>query len=484
MKLQRVFVGGLAAVGIVGVAGLSVLGSANPAPMAYAHGNEPNLADVADEAIKSIVNISTTRIHGGDTRNRRHPFRSDPFFKEFFGETPGGGVPRERREQSLGSGVIVSKEGVIVTNHHVIDGATGIRVTLHDGREFEVEMMGTDPRSDIAVLKITDKKPKVSPIAFGNSDTLRLAETVLAIGNPFGVGQTVTKGIVSAKGRANVGIVDYEDFIQTDAAINPGNSGGALVSTRGELVGINTAIVSRGGGNQGVGFAIPSNMVESIMESLIETGTVERGWLGVRIQDVDQDLASALGIENVSGVLIAYVEPESPASDAGLKAGDLISKVDGEAIESTGGLRNAIAGETAGTKIKLDISRNGKAKQIKVTLGALRYEDDEASAPGSSQSGGNVAGLQLEPLSETLRKTFAIPDSVVGGVVVVAVQPNSRGDEAGLRPGNVILQAARRPMNTAADFVAAYRASDGPLLLLVANEGRTHFAVVQTGKEE
>jgi serine protease Do len=333
------------------------------------------LADVAERVVSSVVNISSEKVvRETGSAPSFGPLLNDPFFRHFFGpglEAPQR-QPREQREHSLGSGVVVTADGVILTNNHVIEHADKIRVALSDGREFDAKVVGTDPESDLGVLRLEQddgkKVENLKPLAMGNSSQLRLGDVVLAVGDPFGVGQTVTMGIVSAKGRANVGIEQYEDFIQTDAAINPGNSGGALVNMRGELVGINTAIISRSGGYQGVGFAIPSNMAEPIMKSLLEDGTVKRGWLGVGIQDLTPELADALGIPKTKGVLVSQIESGSPAAKAGLQAKDVILKLNGQVMDSSAHLRNAVAAAGANAKVELQVLRDKEQKTITVVL--------------------------------------------------------------------------------------------------------------------
>lgn len=310
---------------------------AAPTPAIARVGGDVEISDVAERVVAGVVNIASEKVvreTGGPPQFG--PLFNEPFFRHFFGGPPGpGSRPQERRENSLGSGVIVSHDGVVLTNNHVIENADKIRVALADGRELDAEVVGRDPESDLGVLKLKGELKDLKPLVFGDSDTLRLGQVVLAIGNPFGIGQTVTMGIVSAKGRASVGIVQYEDFIQTDAAINPGNSGGALVNMHGELVGINTAIISRSGGYQGVGFAIPTKMARPIMESLLQHGKVARGWLGVAIQDVTPELREALGVGAEKGVLLSDVTPGSPADKGGLKRGDIVLKLNGQVMDSS-----------------------------------------------------------------------------------------------------------------------------------------------------
>ena len=331
----------------------------------------------------AVVNISTTKV----VRFRGapySPFFNDPFFRRFFGDDffREFRAPREQREQSLGSGVIVSQDGYIVTNNHVVEGASEIRVLVGDQREFKGRVVATDPRTDVAVVKIAGHG--LPTIPWGDSDRLQVGEWVLAIGNPFGLNQTVTAGIISATGRANVGIADYEDFIQTDAAINPGNSGGALVNVRGELIGINTAIFSRSGGYMGIGFAIPSNMVREVMEDLIKRGKVTRGWLGVHIQLLAPDLAKKFGLKEAHGVLVGEVSGGSPAAKAGMNRGDVILELAGKRVEDPEHLRNEVARTEPGKRIPVKIWRGGKEMILQVEIEELPKEVVMRPAPQGS----------------------------------------------------------------------------------------------------
>jgi serine protease Do len=429
-----------------------------------------SIADVAERALPSVVNISLTKLS---------KVRAPQMFPFFFGPGmgPEGG---ERREQGMGSGVIVSSDGYILTNSHVVSDASEIKVTLYDRREFDAEVIGTDPKSDIAVIRLKGAPADLRPVTFGDSTALRLGDVVLAIGNPFGVGQTVTMGIVSAKGRADVGIVDYEDFIQTDAAINPGNSGGALVDTEGRLVGINTAILSRSGGYQGIGFAIPTKMAMPIMESLKKYGKVTRGWLGVSIQDVDQELSTTMKLPIARGILIADVQNGSPASKAGLRRGDVIVKVDGQPVASSGEFRNAIASAGANRNVSLELYRDGKP----VTLSAALGESPSDLAPARPQPGEKarapeVDGLSLSDLGPETRRAFGIADSVEKGAVITNVMPGGPAARAGLRPGDVLLEVNRKPVAGAREFGDAYAKAKGNVLLLVHRRGATLFLVLK-----
>jgi serine protease DegS len=327
--------------------------------------NGPNSGPVSyaaavEAAAPAVANIYTTKI----ITERVNPFFNNPFFREFFGDQL---APRQRLENSLGSGVIISKEGYVLTNNHVVEGAAGIEVALRDGRSAEARLVGTDPESDLAVLKI--ELQDVPTITFRGKKALRVGDVVLAIGNPFGVGQTVTMGIVSATGRDRVGINTYENFIQTDAAINPGNSGGALIDAMGKLVGINTAIFSKSGGSQGIGFAIPASIVKDIMGQIIESGHVSRGWLGIEGQDISPQLAESFNLKDVKGVIVAGIQRSGPAAKAGMRAGDIIIEVNGEKIADRRTVMDLIAQIKPGEKLTVKVLRAGKIIKLKATVG-------------------------------------------------------------------------------------------------------------------
>lgn len=330
--------------------------------------SEATIPDVAETAVQRVVNIASVRV----IQYRQSPLFSDPFFQHFFGRNGLSpfGVPRERRQRSLGSGVIVSQEGYILTNNHVVENASEVIILLHDHVEVKAEIVGTDPPTDLALLKIP-LPSRYKPIPLGNSNHLRLGESVLAIGSPFGFGGTVTMGIVSAKGRANVGITDYEDFIQTDAAINPGNSGGALINTKGTLVGINTAIFSRSGGYQGIGFAVPINMAKFVMGELAKHGKVDRGWLGMTYQDVTPDIARSLGLAQARGVIVNEVFRERSADQVGMKPGDLVRQLNGTPVKDSGHLATLLSKQTVGKVVSLRVLRNGKEMNIRVKVEPL-----------------------------------------------------------------------------------------------------------------
>jgi len=330
----------------------STAGGMGSGPVSY--------AAAVEAAAPAVANIYTTKI----ITERANPFFNNPFFREFFGDQL---APRQRLENSLGSGVIISKEGYVLTNNHVVEGAAGIEVALRDGRSAEAKLVGTDPESDLAVLKI--ELQDIPSITFSGKKALRVGDVVLAIGNPFGVGQTVTMGIVSATGRDRVGINTYENFIQTDAAINPGNSGGALIDATGKLVGINTAIFSKSGGSQGIGFAIPASIVKDIMGQIIESGHVSRGWLGIEGQDITPQLAESFNLKDVQGVIVAGIQRNGPAAKAGMRAGDVIIGVNGETISDRRTVMDLIAQIKPGEKLTVKVLRAGKTIKLKATVG-------------------------------------------------------------------------------------------------------------------
>jgi serine protease Do len=437
--------------------------------------------DISKRVTPAVVNISTTRkIKGGAEGSPPTPFFNDPFFRRFFGDQPftPPEVPKEQMEKSLGSGVIVDPNGYIVTNNHVISGADEIKVVLADRREFKGKVVGSDPKSDIAVVKIDAKNLPTVP--WGDSSRLQVGEYVLAVGNPFGLNQTVTMGIVSAVGRANVGIADYEDFIQTDAAINPGNSGGALVNVRGELIGINTAIFTRSGGYMGIGFAVPSSMAKSVMESLIKTGKVVRGWFGITIQELTPELAKEFGLAEPKGVLVGDVLPKSPAERAGIKRGDVILKLNGEDIENTGKLRNLVAETQVGSKVKVDLFRDKQEKEIEVTIGEQPKEIVAAQKTEEGETA-NAAlrGVKVENVTPETSKEFDLPKDVKG-VVIEQIEPGSAAEEAGLLRGDVIVEVERKPVGDtdAYDRIVSKLKKDEEVLLLVNRQGRTLFLTI------
>ena len=430
-------------------------------------GGSVSIADVAEHVLPSVVTVSTTVV-------QRQQSMMLPFF----------GGPSEHQAQGIGSGVIVSADGYVLTNNHVVSEARDIKVTTSDKREFDATVVGTDPKSDLAVIKIKGSPAGLVAAEFGDSSKLRLGDVVLAVGNPLGVGETVTMGIVSAKGRADLGIAAYEDFIQTDAAINPGNSGGALINTEGKVVGINTAILSRTGGYQGIGLAIPSSMAQPIMETLKQSGKVSRGFLGVGIQDIDHDLAAALKLTSPNGVLLSEVRSGGPGGKAGLARGDVVTKVDGKAVTSTGQFRNLIASSGAKKRVTLEIMRDGKAQSLGVDLGEVPDDLGETASgasPGTphATSGGALDGVTLEELTPENRRTLGLGAEVQKGVVITDLEQGSSAAKAGLRPGDVVMELNRTSVDSLGKFKELYAKASGDVLLLVHRRGGTLFLVVR-----
>jgi len=418
------------------------------------------------EAVKpSVVNISTTRTVVRQGAGGQIP--DDPFFRRFFGDEfmRRFQEPEERDVTSLGSGVIVSADGYIITNSHVIRDAEEIKVTLYDKREFVGKPVGDDPKTDIAVIKI--EATGLPAIEWGDSDKLRVGETVIAVGIPFGLSHTVTSGIVSAKGRANVRIAEYEDFIQTDAAINPGNSGGPLVNVRGELVGINTAIFSLTGGYQGVGFAIPSNMAASVLESLLKEGKVVRGWLGVTVQPVTEALARQFRLRATKGVLVSDVVEGAPAEKAGLKGGDIILRYDGKETDTPLALRNMVAATKPGSRVSLALWREGREILITVDIKELPSEEKEVAAAYENA----LKGTHVQDITPALRKSLGLPDRLQG-VLVTEVEI-----ENGLLRGDVIIEVNRVRVDSAAEYEAVVSKipSGSDILLLIYRNGNVLY---------
>jgi serine protease Do len=430
----------------------------------------------------SVVNIYTAKT----TREnqRLSPLFDDPLFRDFFG---GGGrweaVPRERREQSLGSGVIVSPDGYVLTNNHVVENADEIKVALADNVTiYDAKVVGTDPQTDIAVVKVEAKN--LPAIAVADSDKLEVGDVVLALGNPFGIGQTVTMGIVSAKGRGGMGIVDYEDFIQTDASINPGNSGGALVDAGGRLVGINSAILSRSGGNQGIGFAIPINLARSVMDRLVADGKVTRGQLGVTIQPVTSELAKEFKLPENTGALVGDVSPRSPADEAGIKAGDVIVEFNGKKVTDSRHLRLMVGQIAPGTSVNVKAVRDGKEQTFTAKLGEAKSERlarGERSGGLRRGSGADALdGVSVEDIDSRARRQFDIPAQVRSGALIVEVAPGSAAAEAGLKPGDVILEINRQPINGADEAITKSRDLDGNRVLLrVWSGGGSRYVILE-----
>jgi Do/DeqQ family serine protease len=441
-----------------------------------------SFAGLVERVQPAVVTVRSERV----TRPaQQHPFMDDPFFRDFFGQR---GVPQQsprgQVQQGLGSGVVISADGYIVTNHHVIDGAEQITVEFSDRRTFQARLVGSDPPSDLAVLKI--EAGNLPALTLGDSDNVRVGDVVLAVGNPLGVGQTVTQGIISAKGR-QTGLSDgsFEDFLQTDAAINRGNSGGALVNTAGELVGINSQILSPSGGNIGIGFAIPANMVRAVTEQLISDGTVRRGQLGVTVQAVTADIAASLGLENARGVIVNSVVPGSAAARAGLRQGDIIVAAAGRETNEPNALRNLVASTRPGTEVALTVLRDGREQEVRATLGEFRSESArEGRAPegGQSQRGseGGRLGVTVAPVTPEVVRQLGLAEGTEG-LVVTDVEPGGPAGNAGIQPGDVIQQADRTDVRSVEDLRAAISQAGGRPLLLLVNRPRagTVFVTVR-----
>src|SRR5947207_1857769 len=459
----------------------------NNSPLARETKLTSSFAPVTKRVAPTVVNVFTTKT----VRNQMPgitPFFDDPFFRRFFGQPFGdnGGrrAPQTFKERSLGSGVIVTKDGYILTNNHVVDGADEIKVALaKDKKQYTAKVVGRDPRTDIAVLKISAED--LPFITFADSDKIEVGDVVLAIGNPFGIGQTVTMGIVSATGRGGFGVVDYEDFIQTDASINPGNSGGALVDAEGRLVGLNTFIISRSGGNQGVGFAVPINLARSVMERLTRDGKVVRGFLGVKLQPlVTAELAKQFGLPDQNGALISEVMPDTPAAKAGLKEGDFIVEFNGKKVEDNRHLRLMASQTAPKTKVTLKVIRDGKDKTFTVTLGELSDKENPQGMRKSSQSDveqDTLDGVEVADLDAQWRREFDIPANV-RGAVVTNVDEDAPAYRAELRAGDVVLEIDRKPVRNADDAVKLSKDLKSSVLLRVWSKGGSRYLVVDNTK--
>ncbi len=430
------------------------------------------LAEIAEAARPSVVNISTTKT----VTMEENPFGdmlNDPFFRRFFGDESGPGQKRKFKQQALGSGVIVSSDGYVLTNNHVVQGAQEITVILYDKREFKGKVVGSDDRTDLAVVKINATELPV--LKFGESKNMKTGDIVLAIGNPFGLNQTITMGIVSAVGRSNVGIADYEDFIQTDAAINPGNSGGALVNTNGQLIGINTAIFSTSGGYMGIGFAIPSDMAKTVMESIIKHGKVIRGWLGVSIQNLTPELAKSLGIKQETGALVSDIVKDSPAEKGGFKRGDLIVEFAGKKVEDSRSLRNIVAGTAPGTKVQVKVIREGKEEILTVTIS----EFQEKKVAKKTEYSNVLKDMHVQELSPAVRQYMGIPDDVQG-VIVVSVGEDSPAQGV-IQKNDVIQEINREGIRNIEDYdrIASKIGENESVLLLIYRRGGSLYVTIK-----
>lgn len=434
-------------------------------------------ASIVQKVAPGVVKIETTTTVKNTMSDA--PQFNDPFWQQFFGNQFRHMQPQPGalHEHGVGSGVIVTKDGYILTNNHVVDGASELKVKLNDGREFTAKVVGRDPKSDIAVVKVAaDNLPTVS---LADSTKVEVGDVVLAIGNPFGVGQTVTEGIVSATGRGNLGIEDYEDFIQTDAAINPGNSGGALVDIDGRLIGINTAILSHSGGNQGVGFAIPSDLVRNVMQSLVAYGHVTRGYLGVMIQDVTPALAGEFNLKDTRGALIGEIVPDGPAAQGGLKEGDVVTSFDGQKIADSRQLKLTVAETKPDSTVPVEILRNGEPQTLQIKVKRLPGTDQVAdNAADNDQDSGTLNGVGVSDLDQQARSQFNIPKDVKGAVIT-QVDPSSPSADAGLKPGEVIQEINHHPVADANDAIhLTEKSGDKKTLVLVWGDGGSHYIVV------
>lgn len=445
-----------------------------PAPVVerMVDGTPASYADVVDRVAPAVVTIRSQRM----VRLTSQSLPDHPLFREFFGDRfPQGQIP-ERREAGMGSGVIVRQDGYILTNHHVVDRADEVTVELTDGRSFKAKVVGSDEPSDLAVLKID--APNLKTLALGDSDEVRVGDVVLAVGNPLGVGQTVTMGIVSAKGRSTrTGDGSYEDFIQTDAPINRGNSGGALVNTEGELIGINSQILSPSGGNIGIGFSIPANMARNVMTQLIEHGEVRRGRLGVTIQAITPDLAKTLGLSDTTGALVSDVDAKSPAAAAGIERGDVITAINGETVKDSNTLRNKVAELGPGANATLTVVRDGKEQQLSATLTELSGTSPRSLDRSPDGEDSSRFGMSVEPLTPERARELGV--DAKSGVVVAGVEPGSRAADAGLRTGDVIEEVDRKPVKSIEDLRSALDQGDRPALLLVHRGATTVFVTVE-----
>ena len=451
----------------VALAALPALGKQAPA----------SFADLADAVKHSVVNISTTQVVKGSPLQPfvgpNAPFGQffgDDFFKHFFGNMPKGAM----KTHALGSGFVINEDGLILTNNHVIEKASEIKVKLDSGKEYDAKVVGRDPKTDLALIRVKPDSDFPEPVHMGDSDAIRVGDWVMAVGNPFGLGQTVTTGIISAKGRI-IGAGPYDDFLQTDAAINPGNSGGPLFNMKGEVIGINTAIIAQG---QNIGFTIPINLAKELLPQL-KAGKIVRGWLGVMIQDITPDLAKSFGLKEAKGVLISDVTEGSPAAKAGLKRGDVVKGFDGHEVENAHTLSRLVAATQPDRKAKVDIIRDGKEKSIEVTIGTMPQKVE-----GQLPEKATAWGLSVQDITPELAQQLGLnPDEQ--GVVISGVAPGSPAEEAGLQPGDVVKEVNRQEIHNLNDYNQALEKAkqDKSLLLVIKRGGTTHFVVLKSVSE-
>jgi serine protease Do len=456
-----------------------------------------SFADIIEKASPAVVKISSTRIIKASEQKRGNPFASDPFFGQFFGGQ-GGGRPRDQREQGLGSGVIVSPTGYILTNNHVIDKATALKINLSDGREFTGKLVGADPQTDVAVVKISASNLPILP--FADSDTARVGDLCFAIGNPFNQEHTVTMGIVSAKNRSLERNTYIQNFIQTDAAINPGNSGGALINARGELIGMNTAILAGNsgfggeGGNIGIGFAVPSNLAKQVVDQIEKTGKVSRGYMGVTLESVTPELAPHFGLSEPHGAIVGTVTPKAPGANAGLKNGDVITAIDGKKVEGSDDLTMNVISHAPGSQVTLDVVRDGKPMKVTVTLGQRpsgvnwnqsgQNGDSDDSDKDDSDNSGNVSarGISVENLTPEIARQAGVEPGT-RGVIITDVDQSSPAADASIGRGLVIVAVNRTPVANVQDFKRLMNEAQGKSVLLTINQGGQNLFVVVPAKQ-
>jgi Do/DeqQ family serine protease len=456
-----------------------------------------SFADIIEKASPAVVKISMTRIiKVSEQQQQNNPFMMDPFFRQFFGGN-GQMRPRDQREEGLGSGIIVSPSGYILTNNHVVEKASKLQVTLSDGRDFTGKVVGTDPQTDVAVVKINADSLPVMP--FANSDSARVGDLCFAIGNPFGQDHTVTMGIVSAKNRNLEGQTHIQNFIQTDASINPGNSGGALINAKGELIGMNTMILTGGGGNVfgggeggnvGIGFAVPSNLAKQVMDQIEKNGKVTRGYLGAELGNVTQEMAPHLGLKpGEEGAYIASVSPKGPGAKSGLQSGDVVTGIDGKSVHGSDDLTMDVISHAPGSRVTLDVVRNGQPMKIEVTLGTrptgIDWDQNGPTANNNSDNdqdngnGGNVTarGITVETLTPDLAQQVNVQPGTKG-VVVDSIDESSTAADAGVTRGTVIIAVDRKPVSSAADFKRLMSEASGKSVMLTIRQGGANFFVV------
>jgi serine protease Do len=438
-----------------------------PADVAPAPVQQPNWVELVKQLKPAVVNVSTKRVETGTAM--KSPFGQGDGFDQFFKQF--GDQPR-RSVRSMGSGFVINQNGHIITNNHVVEGATEITVRLSDGREFSAKVVGRDPKTDLALLKV--EATGLPTIAMGDSAELKVGEPVMAIGNPFGLEQTVTTGIVSATGRV-IGQGPYDDFVQTDASINPGNSGGPLINGRGQAIGINAAIFSQSGGSVGIGFAIPSNQAKSVVTQLAENGRVSRSWLGVAIQPLTPDLAKGLGIKETKGALVANVTDDSPAAKAGMKQGDVITEYDGKKVSGSEELPRLVADTPAGREVALTVMRDGKPVKLTAKVSKLDEPDQQVASEAGEKG---KLGVAVEPVTTAIAKDLGMKDAA--GVVVRRVEDGSRAANAGIRPGDVILEVDREPVKDVASLkkIVDKHGKDAPMLVLLQRQDARIYVAV------